>query len=84
MGGGPNLNYHCSDTPPICYQEHKYGTRGTACLRYGCTPSCVACSYSRPKNSPACYESMPGFPEDCISPYFIPECKKFCKYAQGT
>lgn len=84
MGGGPNLNYHRSDTPPICYQEHKYGTRGTACLRYGCTPACVACSYSRPKNTPACYESMPGFPEDCISPCFIPECKKFCKYAQGS
>lgn len=83
MGGGPNLTYHRSDTPRPCYVEIQFGTRGTACLRFGCTPACVACSYSRPKNTPSCYESLPGFPEDCISRYFIPECKSFCKYAQS-
>ena len=84
MGGGPNLNYHRLENPPNCYYELKYGTRGTACLRLGCTPTCVACPFSKPKKTPACYESLPGFPEDCISPFFIPECKKFCKYAQGS
>ncbi|MCL5779772.1 MAG: hypothetical protein M1119_02275 [Firmicutes bacterium] len=44
----------------------------------------VACAYSRPKNIPACYESLPGYPEDYISPFFKPECKKFCRYAQGS
>lgn len=82
MGGGPNLTFHKCDNPPCCYLEFSFGTRGSACLRFGCTPACVACAFSRAKNTPGCYESLPGFPEDCISPYFVPECKKFCKFAQ--
>ncbi|AEF93992.1 hypothetical protein Desca_1122 [Desulfotomaculum nigrificans CO-1-SRB] len=84
MGGGLNLTFFRSDNPPSCYYEYKFGTRGQGCLRYGCTPACVACRYSRPQNTPACYESLPGYPEDCISSYFVPECKRFCKYAQSS
>ncbi|WP_066634887.1 hypothetical protein [Desulfolucanica intricata] len=64
-----------------CLYEYKVGNRGVICLRFGCSPACVTCKYSRTQNTPACYEALPGFPEDCISKYFIEECKKFCKFA---
>ncbi|MDO7787214.1 hypothetical protein [Desulforamulus aquiferis] len=84
MGGGPNLNFRRTDAPPDCYEQIKFGARGSVCLRLGCTPACVACHYSRPKNTPACFKSMPGFPEDCVSSHFLPECKRFCRYAQSS
>lgn len=66
---------------PICYYPVKIGTRGSICLRYGCTPVCVKCRYAKPENTPACYASLPGYPEDCVSSYYSPQCKTFCKYA---
>ncbi|RKO67374.1 hypothetical protein [Desulfofundulus salinus] len=66
---------------PPCYHPVPVGSRGEICVRYGCSPSCAVCPLARVKNTPACFQSLPGFPEYCISEYFIPECKRFCKYA---
>ena len=65
-----------------CFEGIKVGNRGEVCLRFGCSPACVSCKHSCIQNTPACYEAVPGFSEDCVSKYFIPECKQFCKYAK--
>jgi len=66
---------------PVCYFPVKIGIRGSICLRFGCSPICSTCKFAKPKNTPACYAALPGYPDECVSPYYTPQCKKFCLYA---